>query len=138
LKGEKTKLLLACMVHQANKEIATQCSLFAAGPTKEVQRSNAAAQVAAKRSEARKERRKRDSEDNLVRRIHVNFQETSLIKSRNDLVATQLQLYNNNKSSFVVAMGQEAYDNTIIELLKNYLIQRKFQGDEDEEDIIVN
>jgi hypothetical protein len=41
----------------------------------------------------------------------------SLIKSRNDLVATPLQLYNNNKESFIAAMGQEAYDNKIIELL---------------------
>ena len=52
-----------------------------------------------------------------MRRIHVNIGETSLIKSRNDLVVTQLQLYNGNKSSFVAAMGQEAYDHKIIELL---------------------
>ena len=29
----------------------------------------------------------------------------------------QLQLYNNNKESFIAAMGQEAYDNKTIELL---------------------
>ena len=58
LKGEKTKLLLACMVHHGNKEIATQCSLLAAGQTREVQRGNAAARVAAEHAEARKERRK--------------------------------------------------------------------------------
>jgi hypothetical protein len=39
-----------------------------------------------------------------------------LIKLRNDLVATQLQLCNKNKESFIAAMGQEAYDNKIIEL----------------------
>ena len=46
-----------------------------------------------------------------------SISETSLIKSRNNLVATQLKLYNNNKSSFVAAMGIEEYDNKIIELL---------------------
>jgi len=40
-----------------------------------------------------------------------------LIKSKNDLVATQLKLYNNNKASFIAALGQEAYDKKIIELL---------------------
>ena len=58
LKGEKTKLLLAWMVHPESKEIATQCLLLPAGPTREVQRSNAAARVTAKPSEAQKERRK--------------------------------------------------------------------------------
>ena len=58
LKGEKTKFLLACMVHRSNKEIATQCSLLPAGPTREVQRSNAAARVAAECSEVRNEWRK--------------------------------------------------------------------------------
>ena len=108
LKGEKTKLLLACMVHQGNKEIATQCLLLTAGPMREVQRSNTAARIAAEHSEARKEQKKQDSEDNLVRRIRVNIGVTSLIKSRNDLVRTQLQSYNSNKSMFivVVAMGQ--------------------------------
>ena len=58
LKVEKTKLLLACMVHRGNKEIAAQCLLLAAGQTRKVQRGNAAARVAAERAEARKERRK--------------------------------------------------------------------------------
>ena len=128
----------------------SQCLLLAAGQTREVQRDNAAAQVAAKRAEARKERRKRDSDDNLVRRIRVNIGETSLIKSRNDLVMTQLQLYNDNKSSFVVAMGQEAYDHKIIELLKKLPDPEKvpilrdndadegYKDEEDEEDINVN
>ena len=58
LKGEKTKLLLACMVHCGNKEITTHCSLLAAGQTREVQRGNEAARVAAECAEARKERRK--------------------------------------------------------------------------------
>jgi hypothetical protein len=41
----------------------------------------------------------------------------SLIKLRNDVIATQLPLYNDNKSSFVAAIGKEAYNNKMIELL---------------------
>ena len=41
----------------------------------------------------------------------------SLIKSRNDVVATQLRLYNDNKDAFVAAMGEDTYNNKIIELL---------------------
>jgi hypothetical protein len=105
------------MVHRTNKELATQCSSLPAGQSREIQRSKETAQVAAERAEARKARKRQDKDDVRVRRIRANIGETSLIKSRNDLVATQLQLYNNNKSSFVAAMGEEAYDNKIIELL---------------------
>ena len=82
-----------------------------------------------------------------MKRIHVNIGETSLIKSRNDLVATQLQLYNNNKSSFVAAIDQEAYDNKIIELLKKLpdpenvpilLDNDADDGNEEDDDIAVN
>ena len=89
----------------------------------EKSRSKAAAQVAAEHAEGRKARKRQDKDDVKVRRIRAKIGETSLIKSRNDLVATQLQLYNINKSSFVAAMGQEAYDyiNKIIELLNKLL-----------------
>ena len=43
--------------------------------------------------------------------------ENSLIKTKNDLIMMQLELYNRNKSSYVAALGQEAYDNKIISLL---------------------
>ena len=43
--------------------------------------------------------------------------ENSLIKTKNDLITMQLELYNWNKSSYVAALGQEAYDNKIISLL---------------------
>ena len=43
--------------------------------------------------------------------------QTSLIKSRNDLVMTQLRLYNKNKEAFVATMGQEAFNAKIMELL---------------------
>ena len=58
LKGDNIKFLLACIVHRMNKEIATQCLLIPAGLTRKVQWNNAAARVAAERSEARKKRKK--------------------------------------------------------------------------------
>jgi hypothetical protein len=117
------------MVHQTNKELATQYLSLPAGQSREIQRSKATAQVAAERVEARKTRKRQDKDDVRVRRIRANIGETSLIKSRNDLVATQLQLYNNNKSSFVAAMGEEVYDNKIIELLSKLPDPEKFSLD---------
>ncbi len=96
LRGGPTKCLLACMVHRCNKEIATVCSSLPAGPSREVQRNNAAARVAAERAVDRaavkKAQKEQDDEDLRVRRIRADIGETSLIKSRNDLVATQLEL----------------------------------------------
>jgi hypothetical protein len=43
LRGCPTKCLLACMVHQCNKEITTSCSSLPAGQSREVLRNNAAA-----------------------------------------------------------------------------------------------
>ena len=117
LKGENTKFLLACMVHRTNKEIATQCSSLPAGSTREVQRNNAAARVAAERSAARKERKKRENEDITGQRIRNSMGQTSLIKSRNELVMTQIRMYNENKDAFVATMGQDAFNAKIMELL---------------------
>ena len=117
LKSDSTKFLLACMVHRMNKEIATQCSSLPAGSTREVQQKNAAARVAAERSAARKERKKQESEDITGQRIHNSMGQTSLIKSRNELVMTQIRMYNENKDAFVATMGQEAFNAKIIELL---------------------
>ena len=105
------------MVHRTNKEITTKCSSLPAGLTREVQRSNAAARVAAERLEARKERKKRERDDITGQRIRNNMGQTSLIKSRNELVMTQLRLYNENKEAFVATMGQEAFNAKIMELL---------------------
>lgn len=117
LKGDNTKFLLACMVHRTNKEIATKCSSLPASVTREVQRSNAAARVAAERLEARNERKRRERDDITGLRIRNNMGQTSLIKSRNELVMTQLRLYNENKEAFVATMGQEAFNAKIMELL---------------------
>ena len=116
LKGGK-RCLLACMVHRTNKEIATKCSSLPASVTREVQRSNAAARVAAERLEARNERKRRERDDITGLRIRNNMGQTSLIKSRNELVMNQIRLYNENKEAFVATMGQEAFNAKIMELL---------------------
>ena len=42
----------------------------------------------------------------------------SVIKTQNDIVSTQLCLYNKNRDAFVTAMGEAVYNDKIIELLK--------------------
>ena len=108
LKGAKTKHLLACMVHRRNKEIASQCLSLTAGQSSEIQRSNATTRVATEHAEAKKAHKREDKEDKeemRVRRIHANIGEMSLIKSWNNLVATQLELYTNNKVIFCSSNG---------------------------------
>ena len=118
LRGGPTKCFLACMVHRCNEEIATTCSSLPAAQSREVQRENAAARIAAECTAAKKAWKRQDDDEIKVGRICANIGETSLIKSRNDLVDTQLQQYNsNNKESFIAALGQEAHDKKIIELL---------------------
>jgi hypothetical protein len=46
LEGAKTRCLLACMVHQSNKEIAANFSSPLSGQSREIQHSNATARVA--------------------------------------------------------------------------------------------
>ena len=44
--------------------------------------------------------------------------EMSVIKSEKEVVLSQLRVYHENKESFVRAMGEEAHDNKIMELLE--------------------
>jgi hypothetical protein len=117
LRGTNTRCLLACMVHRTNKEIAATCASLPRGQTRETQRINAAARVTKEREDAREARKRSMDYDRSERRIRTSIGEMSVIKSRNDIVATQLRLYNDNKDSFIAAMGEDAYNNKIIELL---------------------
>ncbi|KAL3801992.1 hypothetical protein HJC23_010336 [Cyclotella cryptica] len=96
LKGANTRCLLVVMVHRLNKEVVTICSTLNPGQTRENQRRNAAA------------------------RVQTECEETSvaLVKSQNDLVSSQLRLYQENKDSFISIMGEEKYHETIMSLLK--------------------
>ena len=117
LRRANTRCLLACIVHRSNKEIAAVCSNLPRGQTREQQRSNAAARVAQEREDAREARKRSTEFDQTDRQIRTNIGEMSILKSRNDVVATQLGLYNANKEAFIAAMGEEAYNKRIIELL---------------------
>jgi hypothetical protein len=105
------------MVHRSNKEIAATCSSLPCGQTREMQRINAAARVAKEREDAREARNRTMEYERSDGRIRTNIGEMSLIKSRNDVVATQLWLYIDSKDAFVAAMGEDAYNNKTIELL---------------------
>ena len=108
LRGTNTRCLLACMVHCSNKEIAATCSSLPRWQTREMQHISAVARVAKEREDAREARKRSMEYDRSDRRIRTNIAEMSLIKLRNDVVATQLRLYNDNKDAFVAAMGEDA------------------------------
>ena len=117
LKGAKAKHLLACMVHHCNKGIAAECARLPSVQTREDQRRAMAARVANECTAASKTRSRQNAEERQEKRNRLMIAENSLIKTKNVLITTQLELYNRNKSSYVAALGQEAYDNKIISLL---------------------
>ncbi len=137
LKGAKSKHLLACMVHRCNKEIAAECARLPSVQTREDQRRAAAARVANERAAASKVRSNQNAEEKKEKRIRLMIAENSLIKTKNDLITTQLELYNRNKSSYVAALGQEAYDNKIISLLnelpRSSEVHNSLRDDNDED-----
>ena len=85
-------------MHGAQMQQRNCYNLFviACWSVQKVQRNNAAVRVAAERAldraTVKKARKEQDDEELRVRRIRADIGETSLIKSRNDLVATQLEL----------------------------------------------
>ena len=117
LKGCKTRCLLACMVHRTNKEIASSVASLNPAQSREIQCNNATARITAERHTACKTR-KRESDDETHKRIQNQIGHMSIIKAQNDIVSTQLCLYNENRDAFVAAMGEAEYNNKIIELLK--------------------
>mgnify|MGYP006159130549 CR=1 FL=1 len=117
LKGANTKHFLACMVHRRNKEVAVEYARLPSVQTREDKRRAAAARVANEHAAASKARSNQNAEERQEKRIRLMIAENSLIKTKNDLITMQLELYNRNKSSYVAALGQEAYDNKIISLL---------------------
>ena len=117
LKGAMTQHLLACIVHRRNKEIVTQCSLLPAGKLRENQRRNAASRVANDQANARKKHESDDVEEMKAKRIRLMIGQGGLITTKINAITAQVELYNRNKSSLVSAMGQEAYDNKILELI---------------------
>ena len=46
------------------------------------------------------------------------LEEFELIKSRNELVASQIKLYTENNAPCIATMGEEVYNNKIFELLR--------------------
>ena len=134
LKGAKTRCLLACMVHCSSKEISVQVTTLPPGQSRELQRQNAAARVANERDAARKVR-KRDSDDDAVKKIRNNIGQMSVIKAQNDVVSTQLRLYNENRDAFIAAFGEDGYNRKVIELLKK-LPDPTLQSDNTAEEVL--
>ncbi len=122
------------MVHRSSKEISVQVTTLPPGQSREVQRQNAAARVANERDTVRKVR-KRDSDDDAVKKIRNNIGQMSVIKAQNDVVSTQLRLYNENRDAFIAAFGEEGYNKKVIELLKKLPDPRLHTDNTEEEDM---
>ena len=105
------------MVHRTSKEITSSVASLNPGQSREIQRTHATARIIAGRDTARKTR-KRESDDENHKRIRNQIGHMSVIKAQNDIVLTQLRLYNENRDAFVAEMGEAEYNNKIIELLK--------------------
>ena len=118
LRGTKTRCLLACMVHRMNKEVATNVSSLRPGQTREEQHENAAERIVMERQIARNARKRdNDEEDTTHKRLRNHIGMMSVIKSQNDVVSVQLCLYNENRQAFIATMGEDAYNQKIIDLL---------------------
>jgi len=90
------------------------------GVTRDMQRENAAERDQVECVVARNNRRRNEYDDDskAQKRICKKISEMSVIKSENEVFLSQLRVYNESKESFVRAMGEEAYDNKIMELLE--------------------
>ncbi len=103
------------------------------GQSREVQCNNAAVRVANEREMAKKVR-KRDSDHEAVKKIQNSIGQMSMIKAQNDVVFTQLRLYNENKDALIGAFGEEGYNTKLIKLLKKLPDRRLEIGNTDEEE----
>ena len=117
LKGGKTSCLLACMVHWTNKEIGSNVAVLPPGQIRELQCNNPVARIVAEHDTAQKAP-KRESKDKTHKRTTNQIEHMSVVKVQNDIVSTQLCLYDENRDAFVAAMGEAEYNNKIIKLLK--------------------
>jgi len=102
------------------KKISVFVGQLSPGLTRDTQRENAAERVLVLRVVARNNQRRNEYEDEskAQKRIRNKKGEMSVIKSENEVVLSQLCVYKENKESFVRAMGEEAYNNQIMELLE--------------------
>jgi hypothetical protein len=59
-----------------------------------------------------------DEDEELQRKTRYTIGQMTVVKSQNDLVSSQLCLYQENKESFISIMGEDKYHETIMSLLK--------------------
>ena len=51
-----------------------------------------------------------ESKDETHKRIRNKIRHVSVVKAQNDIVSTQLHLYNGNRAAFVAALGEAEYN----------------------------
>ena len=145
----KARLLLACMVHRRNKEIAPLCTGHKRGQTRETQRQAKEARVTQQREEERQDRANRIQSDPRMQRqqrLQEDVARMAIIEKDIDATAKKasyvekmIEIYYKTQGNLVARYGQEWFDNKIAETVamlpdgnKSLLEQRKsVENDED-------
>lgn len=146
----KARLMLACMVHRKNKEIAPLCTGHKRGQTRENQRQAKEARLTQQREEERDERANRilnDPRMQMQQRLQEDVARIAIIEK--DIEATakkasyvdkMIEIYFKTQANLVARYGQEWFDNKIAETVamlpdgnKSLLEQRKIAESVDDE-----
>lgn len=121
----KARLLLTCMVHRKNKEVAPLCTGHMRGQNREAQRKAKQARVMKEREEEhvqrnsryfndpRMKRQQRLQED--VARMAILEKDIEAVGKKAAYVDKMIEIYFKTKDNLVAKFGQEWFDNKIAE-----------------------
>lgn len=101
------------MVHQSNKEIFSVVAALPPGKSSEVKTYECSREDC----QCCEMARRRESNDNIDTKNQNNIVQMSIVKAQNDVVSTQLCLYNENKDAFIAAFRSRKWSK-ILDLLK--------------------
>jgi len=121
----KGRLLLSCMVHRKNKEIAPLCTGHKRGKNRVSQRKEKDARIQKERDDDQEERLNRYMDDPSmqhqqrlqedVMRMAIIDKDTEAIGKKTAYVDKMIEIYIKTKDNLVAKFGLEWYDNKIAE-----------------------
>ncbi len=121
----KGRLLLCCMVHRKNKEIAPLCTGHRRGQNRETQRKEKANRLQKERADDREERVARLLEDPRmqrqqrlqedVARMAIIDKDIEAIGKKAAYVEKMIEIYMKTKDNLIAKFGQEWFDDKIAE-----------------------
>lgn len=121
----KGRLLLCCMVHRKNKEIAPLCTGHRRGQNRETQRKEKESRIQKERAKDREERVTRLLEDPRmqrqqrlqedVARMAIIDKDIEAIGKKAAYVEKMIEIYMKTKDNLIAKFGQEWFDDKIAE-----------------------